>query len=90
MSVVSAGKEVVNSFLSPKKVLMGVALTFGTLWIMKNVLPGLGNMAGLRTNGGLVPVPYWPFQASPSMGAAPTSVSSVDSIDSAFWRANAA
>lgn len=91
MSVVSAGKEVVNSFMSPKKVLVGVALTFGTLWIMSNLAPGLGAMAGLRTNRGLLPIPFWPFQGG-GMTAAPSaaSVSSDDSVESAFWRANAA
>lgn len=90
MSIAATGKEVVNNFIKPKNLIVGMLVTVGTLWILKNITPGLGSIAGLRTNGGMVPLPFWPFQSSPMMNgsAAPTSASSDNSIDMAFWRAN--
>jgi len=90
MSIASTGKEVVNNFIKPKNLIVGVLVTVGTLWILKNVTPGLGKIAGLATNGGMLPIPFWPFQSAPMMpGAAPASASTTsDSLDLAFWRAN--
>ena len=90
MSIAATGKEVVNNFIKPKNLIVGMLVTVGTLWILKNITPGLGAIAGLRTNGGMVPIPFWPFQSSMTPMGSPTSAStsSDNSLDLAFWRAN--
>lgn len=48
--VVDVPKQIIRPLLSPKTLLIGVGVTAGSLFILSNILPGIGALVGLRVN----------------------------------------
>lgn len=89
MSLVgSVASAVKTNFLSPKNLLIGVAVTAGTLFLLSRVVPGIGGMVGLRT-APMVPLNLWPFSVSGGNGSdpVPLKTGTTDSLEAA-WNAS--
>ena len=65
-------KAIIKPLLNPKTLFIGAGLTMGYLAVLHYILPGLGQMVGIRVNP-LLPrlhdsLNIWPFAAGPMPG----------------------
>jgi len=73
-------KEVSSSFIKPRHLLVGLAVTAGTLFLLSRVVPGIGQFTGLNV-APMVPLNFWPFQPSMNGGSAPRQQSAASLAD---------